>query len=280
MEYAQTDSSLENSNKSGQPVRQRVSALVITKNEEKHITRCLSSLTWADEIVVVDADSTDKTRDLCQALDQPWSEKIRFFSRSWTGFKDQRNFSLQQASHPWVFVVDADEACSPELSKRILDLLSNPTGPKFPAYKVRRVEYFLNRPITYGIWNPSYQDRFFDRRGVQYTNNVHEYPVFKTPPQHLHEPLYHAPDFNIDRFLDKMNRYTSLEARARVEEGQRTNPFRMITAFPAMFLKNYFYYKAYRDGISGFVISILEGISRAVRHVKMWECQRKIEQTK
>src|SRR6185369_8970472 len=121
------------------------------------------------------------------------------------------------------------------------------------------------KPIHHGIWNPSYQDRFFHRSGVKYVNEVHEYPVFPNPPLEIHEPLLHSPDFNPDRFLDKMNRYTTIEAMDRVRAGQRTNAFRMVFAFPAMFLKNYFYYGAWKDGIHGFAISILEGVSRAVR---------------
>ena len=136
------------------------------------------------------------------------------------------------------------------------------------------MEYFLGKQIHHGIWNPSYQDRFFHREGVKYINDVHEYPQFRQVPQEIHEPLLHAPDFSIERFLDKMNRYTSIEARDRVSDGKRTNWFRILGAFPAMFWKNFVYYGAYKDGMHGFIISILEGVSRAVRHVKMWQVSR------
>ncbi len=252
----------------------KVSALILTKNEEQHIARCLESLSWADEILVVDAQSTDTTRDICLNRDRPWSDKIHFLERPWSGFKDQRNFSLQEAENDWVLIVDSDEACSPELAAKIRALLNNPGGPPARAYKVRRIEYFLGKPIHFGIWNPSYQDRFFHRAGVKYINDIHEYPVFPTPPQEIHEPLHHSPNFSTDRFLEKMNTYTSIEAKDRVTQGQRTNAFRLVTAFPAMFLKNYFYYGAYKDGIHGLVISLLEGVSRVVRHIKIWQNTR------
>lgn len=251
-----------------------ISAVIIARNEETHIARCLSSLTWADEILVVDGESSDRTVEICERAEAPWQSTIRVIQRPWTGFRDQRNFSIRQARHDWVLVVDADEECSPELAARLREILARGEGPACRYWKVRRVEYFLDQPIHYGIWNPSYQDRFFHRVGVEYTNDIHEYPVFPSPPQSIHEPLHHSPDFAPEKFLEKMNKYTTIEARDRVRGGQRTNVFRIVTAGPAMFLKNYFYYGAYRDGVHGLVISVLEGVSRAVRHVKIWQFGR------
>lgn len=256
--------------------RKPVTALVITLNEEKRITRCLESLTWADEIVVVDGGSSDRTAEICQAAQSPWSGKIRFIRRSWNGFRDQRDFAMREAKNDWIFVIDADEQCSLELARKVEDLLSLPEGPSSRAYKIRRIEYFLGKPILFGIWNPSYQDRFFHRLGVKYVNDIHEYPVFPEPPQQIHEPIHHSPDFEPAKFLDKMNKYTSIEARDRVAQGQRTSLFRLLGAFPAMFFKNYFYYGAYKDGMHGLVISLLEGVSRVVRHIKMWQYGREL----
>ncbi len=245
-----------------------VSAILIVRDEEAAIARCLESLAWADEIVAVDGGSRDRTLAIMRDPQAPWAAKLRVIENPWPGFRAQRMRALESARHDWVLVVDADEACSPELARRVRELLSGSPAPAY--YKVRRQEYFLGKPIAYGIWNPSYQDRFFHRAGVQYVNEIHEYPVFPAAATRIEEPLHHWPQFNIERFLDKMNRYTSIEARDRFAAGMRTNYFRMIMAFPAMFLKNYFYYRAWRDGAHGFAISILEGISRAVRHLKLW----------
>jgi glycosyltransferase involved in cell wall biosynthesis len=245
----------------------KVTAAIITHNEEKHIARCLRSLAWADEIVVVDAESDDRTVEICQDRAAPWGGKVRVIRRPWNGFREQRTVAMREAKNDWILVVDADEECTPELAARLQELMALPAGPPHRAYKVRRQEYFLGKPIQHGIWNPSYQDRFFHRAGVEYVNDIHEYPVFPTPPQQIHEALNHSPEFEPQRFLEKMNKYTTIEARDRVARGQRTNAFRLFFAFPAMFVKNYFYYGAYRDGMHGFVISVLEGVSRAVRHV-------------
>ena len=252
----------------------KCSAAIITLNEERRLPRCLESLCWMDEIVVVDGGSTDRTLDICRDPSAPWREKIRVFERPWSGFREQRTFAMDKSSNDWILVVDSDECCSKELATTLQKMLARPGGPEKRAYKVHRQEFFLGKAIYYGIWNPSYQDRFFHREGVKYVNEIHEYPIFPEPAGRIEEPLIHDPDFSPDQFLAKMNKYTTIEARDRVRAGHRTNPFRMVMAFPAMFWKNYFYYKAYRDGIHGFAISILEGISRAVRHVKMWQQMR------
>lgn len=248
-----------------------VSALVLTYNEEKNIARCLKSLTWANEIVVIDAKSQDRTRQICEDPSKPWASKIRWIERAWSGFKDQRNFSLNQAKHDWVFVVDADEECTPELKAKIQEILSSP--PAFQAYKVHRIEYFVGIPIRHGMWNPSYQDRFFNKKGIRYINEVHEYPPFPSTPGKIHEPLLHDPNHGVEQFMNKLNFYTTLEAKDRFEQGQRTNLFHLLLTFPAMSLKSYFYYGAWKDGLAGIIISLLEGISRTIRHIKLWQLQ-------
>lgn len=252
-------------------MRRKLSAVLITLNEERTVARALASLAWCDEIVVVDAKSGDRTKAVAGDPAAPWAPKLRWFEREWDGFRNQRNHALDRASHDWVLCVDADEECTPELRARLEAMLAE--ADPYPYWKVHRQEYFLGRPIRYGVWNPSYQDRFFRKAGVRFVNEIHEYAKYPEPGRRIHESLLHDPTFNPDRFLAKMNKYTTIEARDRVLAGQRTNVFRIVTAGPAMFFKNYLYYKAYRDGIHGVAISVLEGISRSVRHVKIWWMQ-------
>lgn len=258
--------------------RAPVSAIVISFNEEKNIERCLESLAWADEIVVVDSESTDRTQELVRAPGRSWSGKTRLLVRKWDGFRNQRNFALRTATHDWIFALDSDEACSKELAEKIQSVLAGGAGCKY--FKVKRVEYFLGKEIHYGIWNPSYQDRFFFRPGVEYVNEIHEYPKYPGTSEQIHEPIYHSPDVTISKILTKMNQYTTIEAQDRFDAGMRTNTFRIYFAAFAMFFKNFFYYKAYRDGYHGFIISILEGISRSVRHMKIWELQERERRSK
>lgn len=253
---------------------EKLSVAIITRNEEAHIGACLSSVAWADEIVVVDGGSSDRTLEICRDSQASWASKIKLLERPWNGFREQRTFAMDKAQHDWIFVIDSDERCSPELRDRLQALLAAPGGPPIRAYKVHRQEYFLGKPIFHGCWNPSYQDRFFHRKGVYYKNDIHEYPIFAVEPGRIEEVIFHDPDFSPDKFLRKMNTYTSIEAKDRVQAGQRTHFWRILFSGPNMFLRNYFYYKAYRDGIHGFVISVLEGVSRAVRHVKIWQYSR------
>ncbi|MFZ9595198.1 MAG: glycosyltransferase family 2 protein [Bdellovibrionia bacterium] len=252
-----------------------VTAVVITFNEEKKISNCLRSLCWADEILVIDALSQDQTKSICLDPNQPWASRLRWIENPWKGFKNQRNFALSQAKYDWVLSVDADEECSSELAQKIQSLLSQAGGPPERAYKIRRYEYFMGRLIEHGMWNPSYQDRFFHRQGVQYVNEVHEYPLFAHPPQELHEPIFHKTDWSIEKYLEKLNQYTTLEAKDRFSQGQRTNLPKMVLAFPAHFLKSLFYYGGFKDGIHGVVISLLEGASRLVRQLKIWQLMQR-----
>jgi hypothetical protein len=121
------------------------------------------------------------------------------------------------------------------------------------------------------MWNPSYQDRFFRKTGVRYINEVHEYPVFAQPPGLIHESLVHRAELTVERYMDKLNRYTTLEAQDRFNQGQRASAFKLVGAFPAHAFKSFFYYKAYKDGMHGLVISLLEGVSRVVRQIKIWQ---------
>ena len=251
----------------------KISAVLICLNEEHAISRCLNSLSWADEIVVIDGGSTDLTPRIANDRCAPWASKLKWILNPWPGFRAQRNLALSSATNDWIFVIDADEACSPELIARMKAFQAMAAEPMTKYYKVRRQEYFLGKAIHYGIWNPSYQDRFFHKRGIEYKNEIHEYPPYPSIPDRIHEPLLHWPDFGPDQFLYKLNKYTTIEAKNRYDSGQRTYLLRILSAGPAMFFKNYFYYKSYRDGAHGLVISILEGISRAVRHIKIWRLQ-------
>ncbi len=255
---------------------QPITGLLIVKNESAYIANALKSLLWCDEILVIDAFSTDETPDICQDPKQPWASKIRFMQNEWLGFSAQRNFAIAHAKNSWIFFLDGDETCSPALASKIQSLLKDPN--LVPGqYKVRRQEFFLGKPIHHGIWNPSFHIRFFNKEGVKFVGRVHEGVESQYETKSIEEPIIHVEDFRIERFLVKLNHYTTLQAREDFERGTRTNLFKIMMAFPAMFYKNYIYYGAYKDGREGVIISVLEGISRTVRHLKIWQETQNIE---
>lgn len=250
-----------------------VSGLLIIKNEELYIERALRSLLWCDEILVIDSFSTDRTPEICQDPLAPWAKKIRFFQRTWPGFSEQRNFAIEHAKYEWLFFLDGDEACSPELTSRIQALLESEALT--PAqYKVRRQEFFLKKPIHHGIWNPSYHIRFFYKEKLKFVGCVHEGVQSPYETRQIDEPIIHVEDLRIERILSKLNHYTSLQAKQDYENGKRTSIAKILLSFPAMFYKNYVYYGAYRDGVEGVIISVLEGVSRTVRQLKLWQMER------
>lgn len=257
--------------------RDSISAVLIVKNESAYIARALNSLLWCDEIIVVDAMSTDQTKSICLDPAAPWSGKIRFLEQSWLGFSSQRNFAMAQARSDWIFFLDGDEACSPALALKIQQILLDhqKNARSSIQYKIHRREFFLGKPIRYGIWNPSYHVRLFKKDEVKFVGDVHEGTVSNAETRTIEESIIHVEDLKIERFLTKLNSYTSIQAQLDFDRGVRTNFFRILLAFPAMVYKNFIYYRAYRDGKEGFIISILEGISRTVRHLKIWQLQQK-----
>ncbi len=249
-----------------------VTGLLIVKNEQEFIERALNSLLWCDEILVIDSHSTDGTPGICTDPVRPWAPKMRFIQKEWSGFSSQRNFGIDQARHDWIFFLDGDEQCSPELSQKIGETLNSP-GLRPGIYKVRRQEFFLGKPIHHGIWNPSYHERLFHKSGVRFVGEVHEGISGGSPLGKIDAPIVHVEDLRIERFLVKLNHYTTIQAEADYRRGLRTGFTRILLSFPAMLYKNYIYYGAWKDGREGLIISILEGISRTVRHLKIWQIQ-------
>lgn len=254
-----------------------VSVLILAREEERFIARAVESALFADEVVVVDACSRDRTAEIARSLG------ARVVERAWTNFGDQRNFSLTQAKHDWVLVLDADEAVTPELVSWLQEFFASGRDVGAPhGYKIKRAEYFLGRRIHGACWNPSFQDRFFRRSRARYVGEIHEYPeveggFVRAPGTALIE---HNPNVTAESFFDKMNRYTTIEAYDRYRAGQRTSLSHLAVVFFANWWKNFFYYKGYRDGAHGFVICLMEAVSRTVRHIKLWQIQRMVEEGK
>jgi glycosyltransferase involved in cell wall biosynthesis len=249
-----------------------ISVLILARNEAKMIRRAVESAQFAEDIVVIDACSTDGTQEIAKSLG------ARVIERPWTNFSEQRNFSLSQARHDWVLVLDADEAVTPALVDWLNKFMANPPTGKH-GFKIKRAEYFLGRRIYGACWNPSYQDRLFRRAKAKYVGTIHEYPEVEggmdlAPVTAL---IDHNPNVTVESFLEKMNRYTTIEAYDRYQLGQRTSIPHMCVVFFANWFKNYFNYGGYKDGVYGFVICLMEAVSRTVRHIKLWQIQEMVK---
>ena len=243
----------------------RISACVITYNEERALERCLNSLKFVDEIVVIDAFSGDRTAEIARA------HASKVVQSKWAGFTRQRNIGLENCTGDWVFFLDADEEATPELAARLRQIANDDLTEHPNCYSIKRIEYFLGKELNYGPGNPSFQWRFFKRTGVRFEGEVHEYPRFEGNIGLINDAaILHWPDLSIDRFLNKLNHYTTLEAVDRFAMGQRTTLWHAVGTFFSTFLKNGIRYRGLLNGKEGFILTLLESFSRVVRHLKLW----------
>ncbi len=261
-----------------------LSAFVICHNEEKTIARCLQSLSFASEIVVVDSGSTDTTLSIVESL-RLGGLPIRLETRRWSGFSDQKNFAMSLCQFPWIFTIDADEAATPRLQAKVLAIVNGTEATKatkatgISCYRVRREEFFMGTHLKGGPGAPSYQERLFQNGKVRYIGAIHEYPAVQEGKMGvIHEPILHNPLFTLESALAKMNQYTTLEAHDRFAKGQRTS---LLHAFATLFsalYKNFFVYGGYKSGKVGFIWAFLDATSRCFRHIKIWALQNELAQ--
>ncbi len=247
-----------------------LSVVVITRNEERKLRRCLDPVSWADDIVVVDSYSTDDTVDIAEDYTS------RVFRRAWSGFADQRNFGMEQATGDWILFLDADEYVTSGLEKRIRSLLRD--GGDYDAYKIHRLEHFLGFPIRHGTLNPSYQPRLLRKGKGYWTGGAHAHIEVNGSgePGLIHEDLYHDSHNSLSDFIVRINQYTSVDAEERVLAGQRVGRLRLVLSPLGMAWKCYIVKKGFRDGFPGLLFSLCMGIYSFLRLVKVWQRESQV----
>ena len=250
--------------------RERLSVVVLTKNEEARIRRCLDSVRWADEVVVVDGMSTDRTVEICESLG------ARVIRHPFEGsFAQERNLGLEQATGDWVLQIDADDVVTPSFRTAVERLLSGPQP--FDAFKFRRKSYLLGRFMRYGGWY-HYLPNLVRRGAVIYEGRVHERPNVRGAIGLLEADVEHHPCEDLTAFLSRHNRYTSIQARELLEEGWRPphGPLlRWMLRRPwKTFWKSYFKKQGFREGMHGFLFAVLYAWIELVKWVKCSEASR------
>ena len=250
------------------PLVPGVTATIITSNESANIAAALESVRWADEIVVVDAESTDDT----VAIARRYTDRV--IVRAWPGFVDQKNFATSQAAHDWIFSLDADERATPELAAEIRALVA--AAPERAGYDMPRVSHYLGRWIRSTDWYPDYQLRLYDRRRAAWAGrSVHESVQADGTVGRLRGELQHYPYRDVSHHLRTIDRYSTLAARQMFEDGRRTGPMRIVLHADAAFLRNYVLRLGVRDGTSGLIVSLLNAYYVMLKFVKLWElCSR------
>jgi glycosyltransferase involved in cell wall biosynthesis len=245
----------------------KLSVTVITRNEAADIGDALASVSFADEIVVVDACSTDETVAIAKR------HTDRVIVRDWPGYIDQKNYAASMARHDWILSLDADERVTPDLASEIRSLMSG--APREMAYRIPRVTFYLGRWIRTTDWYPDYQLRLYDRRAAQWIGRyVHEAVAVRGEIGRLRGELQHYAYRDISDHLETIDRYTTYAARQMHEAGRKTGLLQIAGHPPLAFLRNYLAHGGIRDGVAGLIISALNSYYVFLKFAKLWELQR------
>lgn len=240
---------------------------VITRNERANIAEALASVSWADERIVVDAESTDDTVATARAAG------ARVEVRPWPGYGAQKNYAASIAKHDWILSVDADERVTPELAANIRQALA--TEPEAAGYRVPRIAHYLGRWIRSTDFYPDYQLRLYDRRRAAWNERlVHEHVESRGHVGLLRGHLQHFPYRDISHHLATIDKYTTLAAEQMNADGRRAHYADLLLHPPAAFVRNYLLRLGIRDGLPGLVISGLNAHYVFLKFVKLWDLQQ------
>jgi glycosyltransferase involved in cell wall biosynthesis len=243
---------------------QPISATLITYNEERNIAEALQSISWANEIVVVDSGSSDATVAICRRFTD------RVLHREWTGYVDQKNFAVEQARHDWIFSLDADERSSPELTLEIQALARK--GFRKPGYRIPRVAFFMGRWIRHGDWYPDYQLRLFDRNcGKWEGGRVHESVKTVENPELLRGEIHHFTYRSLSDYLRRLENYSNLAASDYLQQGRSATPLKLFGNPVAAFVKAYLLKCGFLDGTPGLAIAFMSAVSVFFKYAKLYE---------
>ncbi len=245
-----------------------VTVTIITRNESSNIAAALESVSWADEIVVVDAQSDDDTVATARRFTP------RVIVREWPGYVAQKNFAAGQACHDWIFSLDADERVTPALADEIVKVLRG--EPAEAGFRVPRASFYLGRWLRSTDWYPDFQLRLYDRRRARWEGrHVHESVRADGEVGRLRAELLHYPYRDIAHHIQTIDRYTTLVAEQAAEGGTRASVADLLVRPPLAFLRNYVLRLGIRDGQVGLVVSLLNSYYVFLKFAKLWERQRR-----
>jgi glycosyltransferase involved in cell wall biosynthesis len=245
---------------------EKISVAIITKNEEANIRGCLESVRWADDIVVVDSGSTDRTLEICGEF------AVRVFAEEWKGYARQKNSAVAKTRHEWVLSLDADERVTEKLREEIARTLDS--GPLPNGYFLARRNYFLGKWIKRCGWYPDHNLRLFRKeRGIFEEREVHEKVRVQGEVGTLKEPLEHFTYRTLSDFLQRLDRYSTLAAREMRREGRRFRRRDFFFRPPFTFFQMYLLRAGFLEGYSGLLLSVLYGFYTLAKYSKLREIQ-------
>ncbi|HOO76553.1 MAG TPA: glycosyltransferase family 2 protein [bacterium] len=242
-----------------------ISAIVTCCDNMPYIESCLRSLCWADELIVVDSGSRDRTDEVARRYAH------RFFRREYTSESEQRNWAIDQATHAWIVIIDSDEVMPEALRDELLETVRDPL---YGRYFVFRRGIFLGREMRYGGWNRDLNNILFRKDRYRFDGaRVHARLVPEEPAGVLKNRLIHYTHRSIDEFVRKSSRYAALQAEAYAR-GRRGAAAARIAANPVFnFLKNYVFRRGFLDGAHGLISAVLSSCYVAEKYARLWELE-------
>ncbi|MDP3511523.1 MAG: glycosyltransferase family 2 protein [Sulfuritalea sp.] len=244
-----------------------LSAVLITRNAAGQLAECLASVSFCDEIVIVDSGSEDATVAIAER------HGARVIQSAWRGFGPQKQFAVEQASHDWVLCIDADERVSEPLRESVIAVLSAPT---FKAWRFARCNKFMGRYLKHGEGYPDWSLRLFDRRAARWSDDaVHEKVIASGGIGTLEGDLLHDSAESLESYFAKQNRYSSLAADAAVALGKRATVGQLLLSPTLRFIKFYFFRLGLLDGLPGLVHILVGCGASFAKYAKMLAFQRK-----
>ena len=246
--------------------RAQLSLAIICLNEEANLERCVRSVPFADEVVIIDSGSTDGTLQIARSLG------AKVFIEEWQGFRDQKRIATNRCRYEWVLSLDADEALSQEAAKEIERLLGSDDLGRATGYELPRLTWNLGRWIRHGGWYPDRQLRLYDRRESRWEGgtHVHERVESRVVGQ-LQHPIHHWPFKNLADQVETNNRYSGLGARELQRKGKKFSVIKLVFKPVSKFLETYLIKKGFLDGMPGFIIAVGASYSIFLKYAKMWE---------
>lgn len=243
-----------------------LSLVLITKNEESNIERCLKSVPFASDVVVLDSGSTDRTVEIARSLG------ARVLQEEWRGFGKQKARATELAKYDWILNLDADEALSPELAEEIQNKFVD-LDP-LVGYQLPRLSRHMGRWIRHGGWFPDLQLRLYHRQNSKWTESAVHERVIAPNRAKLKNPILHWVFVDVSDQVQTNDRYSGLQARDKYERGIQFSAFKLLLKPCSKFVETYILKFGFMDGLPGFVISVSAAYSVFLRWVKLWEHQR------
>ena len=244
-------------------MKNKLSVTIITKNEEKNIERCLKSVKWADEIIVVDSGSVDNTIKICEQYN------CKIIKSEWLGFGLTKRKAVSYAKNDWILSIDADEQITPELKIKIEKILEN---PQFKSYDIKRISYYLGKQIEHCGWNHDFPLRLFNKDFGNFNDKiVHESVDISGKKDRICQPMLHFTYPTIESHFKKMDQYSTLGAQTLFGKNRTSTVFEAILRGFFKFIKMYFIQLGFLDGEKGFVLCQNSAIGVYLKYLKLWK---------